>query len=101
MPRGYIKIVDRKKDMIIVSDLRSLVKIFFPQTRIEAVRSTKQTRRPLECRRLYGRGRLQLPAEGGDGVRFRGSGKNSTLTKEALAEYCKRSSSPANKPSEY
>src|SRR6195256_107157 len=75
--RGYIKIVDRKKDMIIVSGFK-----IFPNE-IEAVVASHPG--VLEC------AVVGVPDTGsGEAVMLFVVRKDKSLTKEALAEYCRR-----------
>ncbi len=75
--RGYIKIVDRKKDMIIVSGFK-----IFPNE-IEAVVASHPG--VLEC------AVVGVPDAGsGEAVMLFVVRKDPSLTKEALAEYCKQ-----------
>jgi long-chain acyl-CoA synthetase len=75
--RGYIKIVDRKKDMIIVSGFK-----IFPNE-IEAVVASHPG--VMEC------AVVGVPDAGsGEAVMLFVVRKDPSLTKEALAEYCKR-----------
>ena len=75
--RGYIKIVDRKKDMIIVSGFK-----IFPNE-IEAVVASHPG--VLEC------AVVGVPDAGsGEAVMLFVVKKDPSLTKEALAEYCKQ-----------
>jgi long-chain acyl-CoA synthetase len=75
--RGYIKIVDRKKDMIIVSGFK-----IFPNE-IEAVVASHPG--VLEC------AVVGVPDTGsGEAVMLFVVKKDPSLTKEALAEYCKQ-----------
>jgi long-chain acyl-CoA synthetase len=75
--RGYIKIVDRKKDMIIVSGFK-----IFPNE-IEAVVASHPG--VLEC------AVVGVPDAGsGEAVMLFVVKKDSSLTKEVLAEYCKQ-----------
>ena len=75
--RGYIKIVDRKKDMIIVSGFK-----IFPNE-IEAVVASHPG--VLEC------AVVGVPDAGsGEAVMLFVVRKDRSLTKEALAEYCKQ-----------
>ena len=75
--RGYIKIVDRKKDMIIVSGFK-----IFPNE-IEAVVASHPG--VLEC------AVVGVPDTGsGEAVMLFVVRKDPSLTKEALAEYCKQ-----------
>ena len=75
--RGYIKIVDRKKDMIIVSGFK-----IFPNE-IEAVVASHQG--VLEC------AVVGVPDAGsGEAVMLFVVKKDPSLTKQALAEYCKQ-----------
>jgi long-chain acyl-CoA synthetase len=75
--RGYIKIVDRKKDMIIVSGFK-----IFPNE-IEAVVASHPG--VMEC------AVVGVPDAGsGEAVMLFVVKKNPSLTREALAEYCKQ-----------
>ena len=80
--RGYIKIVDRKKDMIVVSGFK-----VFPNEIEEVVASHPGV---LEC------AAVGVPDEkSGEAVMLFVVRRDKSLTKEALAEYCATASSPA------
>jgi long-chain acyl-CoA synthetase len=75
--RGYIRIVDRKKDMIVVSGFK-----VFPNEIEDVVANHPGV---LEC------AAIGVPDErSGEAVMLFVVRRDKTLTKEALAEYCKR-----------
>src|SRR5262249_51619685 len=83
--RGYVKIVDRKKDMIVVSGFK-----VFPNEIEEVVASHPGV---LEC------AAVGVPDEkSGEAVMLFVVRRDKSLTKEALAEYCRREFTAYKRP---